>query len=133
MGTVPAQQTFSAPADLRIVASRGLTQVGQSLRYVSRVSQRGAQTEGSAHCGREVGPDHRAALLPARLHYGGRSFKGTMQHLQNAARNVADGHLHQQIHKSKTLPTAQQVNCGHQLDSMLAEIVRIPREKGGTR
>ncbi len=32
--------------------------------------------------------------------YRGKSFKGTMQHLQNASRNVADGHLHQQIHKS---------------------------------
>jgi hypothetical protein len=57
--------------------------------------------------------------------YGGKSFKGTMQHLQNASRNVADGHLHQQIRKSETLPTAQQVNCGQQLDALLEEIVRI--------
>jgi hypothetical protein len=64
--------------------------------------------------------------------YGGRSFKGTMQHLQNASRNVADGHLHQQIRRSETLPTAQQVNCGQQLDSLLEEIVRITREKGPT-
>ena len=59
--------------------------------------------------------------------YGGKSFKGTMQHLQNASRNVADGHLHQQIRKSETLPTAQQVNCGQQLDALLEEIVRITR------
>lgn len=59
--------------------------------------------------------------------YGGKSFKGTMQHLQNTARNVADGHLHQQIRKSETLPTAQQVNCGQQLDLLLEEIVRITR------
>jgi hypothetical protein len=64
--------------------------------------------------------------------HGGKSFKGTMQHLQNASRNVADGHLHQQIRKTETLPTAQQVNCGQQLDTMLEEIVRITREKGGT-
>lgn len=64
--------------------------------------------------------------------HGGRSFKGTMQHLQNASRNVADGHLHQQIRKSEALPTAQQVNCGQQLDALLEEIVRITREKGGT-
>jgi hypothetical protein len=57
--------------------------------------------------------------------YGGKSFKGTMQHLQNAARNVAEGHLHQQIRKSETLPSAQQVNCGQQLDVLLEEIVRI--------
>jgi hypothetical protein len=64
--------------------------------------------------------------------YGGKSFKGTMQHLQNTSRNVADGHLHQQIRKSETLPTAQQVNCGQQLDKLLEEIVRITREKGHT-
>ena len=59
--------------------------------------------------------------------YGGKSFKGTMQHLHNASRNVADGHLHQQIRKSETLPTAQQVNCGQQLDALLEEIVRITK------
>lgn len=59
--------------------------------------------------------------------FGGKSFKGAMQHLQSAPRNVADGHLHQQIRKSETLPIAQQVNCGQQLDVLLAEIVRITR------
>jgi hypothetical protein len=59
--------------------------------------------------------------------YGGKSFKGTMQHLQNASRNVADGHLHQQIRKSEALPTAQQVNCAQQLDALLEEIVRITK------
>jgi len=63
--------------------------------------------------------------------YGGKSFKGTMQHLQNASRNVADGHLHQQIRKTESLPTAQQVNSAQQLDALLEEIVRITREKGG--
>jgi hypothetical protein len=63
--------------------------------------------------------------------YGGRSFKGTLQHLQNTSRNVADGHLHQQIRKSEALPTAQQVNCGQELDALLEEIVRITLEKGG--
>jgi hypothetical protein len=64
--------------------------------------------------------------------YGGKSFKGTMQHLQNASRNVADGHLHEQIRKTETLPTPQQVNCGQQLDVLLEEIVRITHEKGKT-
>jgi hypothetical protein len=59
--------------------------------------------------------------------HGGKSFKGTMQHLQNASRNVADGHLHQQIRKSEALPTAQQVNCAQQLDALLEEIVRITK------
>jgi hypothetical protein len=59
--------------------------------------------------------------------YGGKSFKVTMQHLQNASRSVADGHLHQQIRKSETLPTAQQVNCGQQLDALLEEIIRMTK------
>jgi hypothetical protein len=56
---------------------------------------------------------------------GGKSFKETMQHLESAARKVADAHLHMPIRKSETLPTAQQVNCGQQLDVLLSEIVRI--------
>jgi hypothetical protein len=56
---------------------------------------------------------------------GGKSFKETMQHLENASRKVGDAHLHMPIRKSETLPTAQQVNCGQQLDVLLSEIVRI--------
>jgi len=58
---------------------------------------------------------------------GGKSFKETMQHLENGARKVADAHLHMPIRKSETLPTAQQVNCGQQLDMLLSEIVRITK------
>jgi hypothetical protein len=58
---------------------------------------------------------------------GGKSFKETMQHLENASRKVADAHLHMPIRKSETLPTAQQVNCGQQLDVLLSEIVRITK------
>jgi len=54
-------------------------------------------------------------------------FKETMLHLENAARKVGDAHLHMPIRKSETLPTAQQVNCGQQLDVLLSEIVRITR------
>jgi hypothetical protein len=56
---------------------------------------------------------------------GGRSFKETMLHLENASRKVGDAHLHMPIRKSETLPTAQQVNCGQQLDVLLSEMVRI--------
>jgi hypothetical protein len=58
---------------------------------------------------------------------GGRSFKETMQHLENASRKVADTHLHTPTRKSETLPTAQQVNCAQQLDMLLSEIVRITK------
>ena len=56
---------------------------------------------------------------------GGRSFKEAMHHLDNASRKVGDAFLHMPIRKSETLPTAQQVNCGQQLDVLLSEIVRI--------
>jgi hypothetical protein len=56
---------------------------------------------------------------------GGRSFKETMLHLENASRKVGDAHLQMPIRKSETLPTAQQVNCGQQFDVLLSEIVRI--------
>jgi hypothetical protein len=58
---------------------------------------------------------------------GGKSFKETMHHLENASRKVGDMHLHLPIRKSETLPTAQQVDCGQQLDVLLSEIVRISR------
>jgi hypothetical protein len=56
---------------------------------------------------------------------GSKSFKGTMQHLDTGARNIADGHLHGQIRKQETLPEAQQVDFRAGLDALLAEIVRI--------
>jgi hypothetical protein len=56
---------------------------------------------------------------------GGTSFKESMLHLQNAARNIADAHLHMPIRKSETLPAMQQVNFGSQLDVLLSEIIRI--------
>jgi hypothetical protein len=58
---------------------------------------------------------------------GGRSFKDTMHHLENAARKVADAHLHMPIRRSESLPVAQQVNFSSQLDVLLSEIVRITR------
>ena len=48
-----------------------------------------------------------------------------MEHLDSAAKKVADGHLHTQIRKSETLPTVQQVNFASGLDVLLSEIVRI--------
>jgi hypothetical protein len=56
---------------------------------------------------------------------GSKSFKDTMLHLDTAAKKIADGFLHTQIRRSETLPTAQQVNFGAQLDVLLGEIVRI--------
>jgi hypothetical protein len=56
---------------------------------------------------------------------GGKSFKDHMEHLHKASRKVADSFLHMPIRQSETLPTPQQVNCGQDLDALLAEIVRV--------
>ena len=58
---------------------------------------------------------------------GGKSFKDMMHHLDDAARKVADAHLHIPIRKSETLPVAQQVNFSAEVDTLLSEIVRITR------
>lgn len=54
-----------------------------------------------------------------------RSFKETMKRLDGAARKIADGHLHGQIRRKETLPEPQQVNFAAEVDTLLAEIVRI--------
>ena len=56
---------------------------------------------------------------------GSKSFKKSMQNLQNSLRNVADSYLHTQIRRSEVLPTATQVNFKADIDVLLSEIVRI--------
>jgi hypothetical protein len=58
---------------------------------------------------------------------GGRSFKELMQRLEGSSRKIADAHLHTQIRKNETLPTATQVNFASDLDVLLGEIVRMLR------
>jgi hypothetical protein len=57
--------------------------------------------------------------------YGGKSFKDTMQHLENGARKIADSHLHVQIRKKEVLPTSLQVNFSPYLDVLLAEVIAV--------
>ena len=54
-----------------------------------------------------------------------KSFKEVMQRLDQAARKIADGYLHQHIREKETLPTQQQINFAAEIDVLLAEIVRI--------
>lgn len=61
----------------------------------------------------------------ANNYRGSKSFKRSMQNLQNSLRNVADSYLHTQIRRSEVLPTANQVNFKTDLDVLLSEIVRI--------
>jgi len=48
-----------------------------------------------------------------------------MGHLDNAARKIADQHLHVQVRKREVLPTIVQVDFSNNLDLLLSEIVRI--------
>lgn len=56
---------------------------------------------------------------------GTRSFKDAMQHLEKSCRKIADAYLHTQIREKESLPTKAQVQFVSDLDTLLAEIVRI--------
>jgi hypothetical protein len=56
---------------------------------------------------------------------GGRSFKDCMQHLENAARRIGDMHLHTRVRAKESLPTRTQVNFAPEVDTLLAEVVRV--------
>lgn len=55
---------------------------------------------------------------------GSKSFKESMQNLENSCRKIGDQHLHCQIRRSESLPTARQVDFGSDVDVLLAEIAR---------
>ena len=54
-----------------------------------------------------------------------KSFRASVQNLQNSLRNIADAHLHLQIRKSEVLPAEAQVDFRSDLDVLLGEIVRL--------
>lgn len=54
-----------------------------------------------------------------------KSLKGSLQHLEDSSRNIADGYLHIPARKKEILPTSTQVNFSQDLDILLGEIVRI--------
>lgn len=61
----------------------------------------------------------------ANNYKGAKSFRGSMQQLNQSLRNIADAHLHVQIRPSEILPTSQQVDFRAGLDVLLAEVVRV--------
>ncbi len=61
----------------------------------------------------------------ANNYNGGKSFRECMQHLEGAARKIADLHLHSPIRKEEALPSRTQVNFAPELDLLLAEVVRL--------
>lgn len=56
---------------------------------------------------------------------GGKSFKESMERLENSSRNIADGHLHNQIRIKENLPNETQVNYSNDIDLLLSEIIRM--------
>ena len=61
----------------------------------------------------------------ANNYQGAKSFRGSMQHLNQSLRSIADAHLHVQIRSSEVLPTGPQVDFRADLDVLLAEVVRV--------
>jgi hypothetical protein len=63
--------------------------------------------------------------------YGGekvnKSFRGSMQSLQNSLKNIADGSLHLVIRKKESLPNSTQVEFRPDFHMLLAEVIRILR------
>ena len=57
--------------------------------------------------------------------YGSRSFRESMNNLNNSSRKISDSFLHTQIRKSEVLPNSTQVDFSNDLDVLLAEIFRI--------
>jgi hypothetical protein len=60
---------------------------------------------------------------------GTKSFKESMERLEKSSRKISDSFLHTQIRKSETLPTSTQVDFSNDLDVLLAEIIRICKDK----
>lgn len=67
----------------------------------------------------------RATFTEVANNVAGRSMKGSLQHLDQSLRNIADGHLHVQIRSSEVLPAPTQVHFRTDLDVLLGEIVRL--------
>lgn len=61
----------------------------------------------------------------ANNYNGAKSFKESMLNLENSSRKIADNYLHVKIRNKETLPNNTQVDFSHDLDVLLAEIIRI--------
>lgn len=65
--------------------------------------------------------------------YGGprsnKSFKGSMQRLQQSLRNIADMHLHSPIRRTEVVPSAVQVDFAADLDVLLGELIRVSHSR----
>ena len=55
---------------------------------------------------------------------GGKSFKESIERLDNSSRKIADGYLHNKIRSKEILPNETQVNYSNDIDLLLSEIIR---------
>lgn len=65
----------------------------------------------------------------ANNYSGPRSFKESMQILDNSMRKISDAFLHLPIRKSEDLPTSNQVEFIAPIDVLLSEIIRLTNTK----
>ena len=56
-----------------------------------------------------------------------KSFKESMDHLNNSMRKISDKIVHSQITKSETLPNDNQIDCKRDLDVLLEEVIRLSK------
>lgn len=61
----------------------------------------------------------------ANSYAGTRPFKDCMRRPEEAARRIADAHLHTQLRGRESLPTRVQVNFSNEVDVLLGELIRI--------
>lgn len=61
----------------------------------------------------------------ANNYEGGKSFKESMERLDNSSRKLADGYLHNKIRVKEILPNETQVNYSNDIDLLLSEIIRL--------
>lgn len=54
-----------------------------------------------------------------------KSFKKSMEHLNNSLRAIGDSSIHSQIRQKEVLPSEKQVDFSNDFDVLLAEIVRV--------
>jgi hypothetical protein len=73
-----------------------------------------------------------ASFAELAANHGSRSFKAAMKKLDDAVLTIAAAHLPAHIRSTEALPSAQEVDVGPLLDSLLAEIVRVLKPAPGS-
>jgi len=132
----PSPATFVYVDEARIADLRRLEPEGFDLRKLIAFCEELNQSY-RAQCYHAVAAltravmDHVTPLLACRTfsevannYAGTKSFKDCMKRLEDAARKIADAHLHTPVRDSEVLPTRVKVNFSNEVDVLLGEIIR---------